>query len=838
MPGNTERVSGLDPGSSFYRQLQKLLSPNSKPSYQFLPFAIAPRVTSPSPTFDLQHVADSSTPETDVSSSIETDTTECISSSDLLQTLYIPHGKWEWARDHSIVDEQSRFLSSGAMCSTFFKIGRLATREVKYICKSWQTSMHWENAFYSELALYKKQLKPLQGKCVPHIINVYTGPAALNVAMEPPHSSFWIEASADMPLSLKKLCVDAFTEIHARGVFHGDIELRHMLIGGDAKVTIIDFQESAALEPNEKVHLKLATAADLRKEMRKVKVKLDYPGARAYEEEKRNRSFHGFLQAQLDSPCAEQETEEDVLDPPILDQQEWDDWIAAPKAPRLFVVPNQSLHQRTTAYEAFLASLKGLPQLPANSVSAHCNKRPDGGPSSSRIVQEKRETRMYSVAPSDGPTPSMLGLGERSRTTFRKMQYKVLENAFPLPPAPTDTVPSLRNLVEQSKPNLVHHSPDNSFLPKPSESLLDLDHSVLGSKILDRLALLRRLAAFPPQTPGDPLPSQLRHLFHAEYTKVQTLQNTLKRPASAQSHSNDVDRPAKRIRLDSDTPASLVLSGSSNSLSVVPNSSSTAVDTSRPSEAEQSSTCLHRPSSSSSPSSEKEFVGLGKYEWMPNLRYPSAPKTQNEEDGKAWARIAMESLAQCASEQLPHPDLIKLYPHHPRWTEPDVKVFLERLKKSETELAWTAMRYPDTKFTVPRHPRSLGNLKRTLEEIQRDLDDSSAEDSIRAHKRLRCQSTEEDDRGSATDDLANVKRRQSPPATTRKVRFATLDRDEESSSAMKCAAALPLSPASSETSIKISHTTEEMPQNEHSLGSAPSWIQWPLNLVTRVFSWV
>jgi hypothetical protein len=111
MPRNTERVSGLDPGSSFYGQLQKLLSPNSKPSYQFLPFAIAPRVTSPSPTFDLQHVADSPTPETDVSSSIETDTTECISSSDLLQTLYIPHGKWEWARDHSIVDEQSRFLS-------------------------------------------------------------------------------------------------------------------------------------------------------------------------------------------------------------------------------------------------------------------------------------------------------------------------------------------------------------------------------------------------------------------------------------------------------------------------------------------------------------------------------------------------------------------------------------------------------------------------------------------------------------------------------------------------------------------------------------------------------
>ncbi|KAJ3813676.1 hypothetical protein F5876DRAFT_4922, partial [Lentinula aff. lateritia] len=76
-------------------------------------------------------------------------------------------------------------------------------------------------------------LRPLQGRCVPHVIGIFTGPGAINVAMEPPHSSFWIEASTDMPLSLKERCVDAIAQIHSCGVFHGDIQLRHILIGGD-----------------------------------------------------------------------------------------------------------------------------------------------------------------------------------------------------------------------------------------------------------------------------------------------------------------------------------------------------------------------------------------------------------------------------------------------------------------------------------------------------------------------------------------------------------------------------------------------------------------------------
>ncbi|KAJ7777702.1 hypothetical protein DFH07DRAFT_702722, partial [Mycena maculata] len=72
-----------------------------------------------------------------------------------------------------------------------------------------------------------------QGCVVPVIINVYSSTGTVSVAMEPPHPSFWLEVSLDMPRVLKKCCIQAFEKLHEDGVYHGDIELRHMLIGAD-----------------------------------------------------------------------------------------------------------------------------------------------------------------------------------------------------------------------------------------------------------------------------------------------------------------------------------------------------------------------------------------------------------------------------------------------------------------------------------------------------------------------------------------------------------------------------------------------------------------------------
>ncbi|KAJ7706468.1 hypothetical protein B0H17DRAFT_1192934 [Mycena rosella] len=279
---------------------------------------------------------------------------------DVLQKgIYTPHGKWAWAAGLPFRDsEPNILLSSGVMCSAFLKTGTIGDRPVRYISKVWLTKEKW-HGFFSELALYKVQLKALQGRVVPAIINVYSSAGAVDVAMEPPHHSFWIEASPDMPHVLKKRCVQAFEKLHAAGVHHGDIELRHMLIGGDARVTIIDFQASRALVPNATVQLAAATPGELRLEMRKIKFKLDYEGARASEDEKLMRTAR-LARRNKQPGRLEEPVEEDKLDPPI-DSREWNlEWVGAPVEPARFVIPGQSAADVESAVEEFLSILEKL----------------------------------------------------------------------------------------------------------------------------------------------------------------------------------------------------------------------------------------------------------------------------------------------------------------------------------------------------------------------------------------------------------------------------------------------------------------------------------------------
>lgn len=92
-----------------------------------------------------------------------------------------------------------------------------------------------------------------------------------------------------MPAVLKAKVVSAYSDLHARGVLHGDVALRHILVGGDTRVTIIDFQESRALVGDDAVGLGSATGADLAVEMRRVRYMLDFEDARTYETSKTRR---------------------------------------------------------------------------------------------------------------------------------------------------------------------------------------------------------------------------------------------------------------------------------------------------------------------------------------------------------------------------------------------------------------------------------------------------------------------------------------------------------------------------------------------------------------------
>ncbi|KAJ3990524.1 hypothetical protein F5890DRAFT_1480300 [Lentinula detonsa] len=791
----------LDPLSNFFNQLQTLLLPEPEPSSQS---PVSAPIYPKSTVLDLQHVIDASRSQATLQAEPErSPSPERISSpssiapSDLFRQLYAPSGKWEWMKGHDILDESSTFLSAGAMCSTYYRKGRANSQIIDYICKSWHTSKHWGNGFYSELALYKRQLGPLQGKYVPHVIGVFSGPAVLNVAMEPPHSSFWIEASTDMPLSLKQRCVDAIAEIHSCGVFHGDIELRHMLIGGDARVTIIDFQESAALEPNERVFLQPATEADLRREMRKVKMKLDFPGARQYEKEKRERCLkreqHNKDEARKTIltpdyiPRLEDVPEDDQFNPPILDMQEWDDWVAAPSLPRLFVVPGQSLQQRQSAYDTFLASLESF----STSIDPSSNpfaSKPRGG-SSSPAQTGLRNSDMDNHAES---------------SAFFLVQSRPIAKSTSMILDPTRQ-PKAFNLAD-TFPRL------DPFPSKPS-------HDLSTTTVFDRLSLLRSLAESPSQAPGDNIPFVARDLLNAEMARVSRSSSTRKRTASIDSQ--DSERPIKRTRFDDEA------SGSS-ALSVVgfPSSSSSTA-TPSPSESNTENSDISLPLYI--PPSESKPVGLGAYDWLPNLRYPSVPVVH---DGR-WSRIAMESLGHCALEELPHPDLIKLFPHHPRWAEPDVQVFLGRLQKKERELAWAAMRNPDRRVMGPRHHRSLGTLKRTLNEIQHNLEHLSSDTLIREQEPIRYQLEEDDssERAVSGPDMANAKRPNTLASPydvplgddgplPRKVRF----HNEVTSFPP------PLNPLASSDIIKRPHETETESQYSQ------TWYQKSFGLLTQVLA--
>lgn len=183
-------------------------------------------------------------------------------------------------------------------------------------------------------------------------------PEAISVTMELPHNSFWIESSPTMPDVLKERVITAFERIHARGVLHGDPELRHMLIGADGRVTIIDFGMSRAITADGTVDLEYGEPEEFLLEMRKVKYKLDYQGARKKEADKvqayldrvrrnlrrrrkwdrrKNGEKTGYI-----SPY-ESDPEDEVMEPPVHHQDFREDWIkAADDAPHRVVVPGQT----------------------------------------------------------------------------------------------------------------------------------------------------------------------------------------------------------------------------------------------------------------------------------------------------------------------------------------------------------------------------------------------------------------------------------------------------------------------------------------------------------------
>ncbi|KAH9065975.1 hypothetical protein EDB87DRAFT_1594161 [Lactarius vividus] len=197
-----------------------------------------------------------------------------------LDHLYVLHGRH--------LGQGPQYLGKGVMIragratTSYLRRATFGAQAVAVVSKIWKI---WDG-FHKELYLYGHplHLRPLQGLCVPNIIGIFnTSEGLANMAMEPPHPHAWRVADRFLSTDEKRVIVKAYAQIHARGVLHRDVALRHMLIGRDGKATIINFRQASCLPPVKRIGLSGCGADDFRLEMRQVKFLLDYEGAREFE---------------------------------------------------------------------------------------------------------------------------------------------------------------------------------------------------------------------------------------------------------------------------------------------------------------------------------------------------------------------------------------------------------------------------------------------------------------------------------------------------------------------------------------------------------------------------
>ena len=207
-------------------------------------------------------------------------------------------------------------------------------------------------------------------------MGVYTGPGKIDIAMDLPHPVFWMEASVSMPVVLKDRVVEAFQKLHERGIVHGDVALRHILIGADARVTLIDFQASRADNPNEDLGLAATYPGEKELEMRRVKFLLDVDNARKKEFRKskaaHKRSVRNGARAQrrrellrhgitAGLPVDEPVPLADTHEPPVhLDELERYWMEDANDDPRRFIVPGSSESEVARAISSFLRRIRDM----------------------------------------------------------------------------------------------------------------------------------------------------------------------------------------------------------------------------------------------------------------------------------------------------------------------------------------------------------------------------------------------------------------------------------------------------------------------------------------------
>ncbi|KAJ3768742.1 hypothetical protein FB446DRAFT_814835 [Lentinula raphanica] len=204
-------------------------------------------------------------------------------------------------------------------------------------------------------------------------------------------------------------------------------------------------------------------------------------------------------------PQLEEAPKDDILNPPVAKIEEWNDWLVARSVPQVFIVPGQSFEQRKNEYHAFLTALDPSPTL-SDPVSEAADEKLSAGPSFAHAqVQTERDMQLTDNEDTSAHPVKAKAKGPQSRGFIPSFNIR--------------------------------------SVPLRISTQLITPHPLLPINIL------RDLAEFPAQVPGDLLPSIARNLLNQETARgVNRVSLTRERASPFDSQTSE--RPIKRSRLD------------------------------------------------------------------------------------------------------------------------------------------------------------------------------------------------------------------------------------------------------------------------------------------------
>ncbi|KIP11398.1 hypothetical protein PHLGIDRAFT_21610 [Phlebiopsis gigantea 11061_1 CR5-6] len=194
--------------------------------------------------------------------------------------LYRPHGKFSTTYGLSIVSSGDGLLLKGGCaveCSVSLKKGTLDGQDITYIQKDYPRGFE---AFHRELYMYShdKLLRPLQGMTVPFVIGAYMlSEGCPAIVMEPLDSCAWSGADSTAGEPVKRNIIQAYTQLHSRGVLHGGVKSQNIIFNAKCDVYLVNFSAAATLDDHTASGVRRCTQADLDEEARSVESLLNSP---------------------------------------------------------------------------------------------------------------------------------------------------------------------------------------------------------------------------------------------------------------------------------------------------------------------------------------------------------------------------------------------------------------------------------------------------------------------------------------------------------------------------------------------------------------------------------